>query len=316
MISFSRSLSARHGLRALVLSLALIGAVSSVNAQAIRTFPVTQVRGTYIDYTKGGLPIVLSCGHDGAVAPKSIPDREEGVTVRDGGTKDLTDAIAMALKSRTGKLPYIVMSNLSRKKMDPNRDAKEAAAGNPDALKAWQAYHDSIDEACKEAIKTYGFAFLIDVHAHGHPNPRLEIGLGLSLAALNKDDDGLNDTPVHPDFTLNDILASKGAPKIAELVRGPLGIGTLYANKGIPATPSAQDPHPGTGVYFNGAYTIRHHTGGDYMKKVDGFQVETNRKGVRDSVESKINFGEVTVEVLNEFLKAHYNYKLLPGASK
>jgi N-formylglutamate amidohydrolase len=278
--------------------------------------PAGEIRAEYIEYLRGGLPIILTCGHDGNRYPKSVPSREKGVKARDVGTKDLTDSIAVALRERTGKLPYVIMSHLGRPKMDPNRDQEEATGGGDVATKAWKAYHGSIDEAAAQAVKTFGFAFIIDVHAHGHSQRRLELGYGISADELNLSDSQLNAAPPGPEFTLNDLLAARGAPSLATLIRGPGSIGDLYAKKGLRAIPSPDEPSPGKAAYFTGGYTIRHHAGGKQYPKVDGLQIETNRKGVRDSVESKLRFGEITVEVLAEFLKARYDYNLLPAGKK
>lgn len=274
--------------------------------------PKGETRAEYVEYLRGDLPVIISCGHDGGRYPKSVPSRPEGVKARDVGTKDLTDSIAVAMHRRTGRYPHLIFSHLGRSKMDPNRDEAEATGGGEVATKVWKAYHGAIDEAAAQAVKKFGFAFIIDLHSHGHPYARLELGYGLAAGELNLSDAALNAAPPNPEFTLNDILATRGAPSLATLVRGPGSLGDLYAKKGLRAIPSPAEPSPGKAAYYSGGYTIRHHAGGRAFPKVDGLQIETNRKGVRDSIESKRRFGEITVEVLAEFLKTRYGYNLLP----
>ena len=52
----------------------------------------------YIKYWPGTLPIVISVPHDGAVMPPDIPDRTEGVTVRDTYSRALAEAIRRLLE--------------------------------------------------------------------------------------------------------------------------------------------------------------------------------------------------------------------------
>lgn len=278
--------------------------------------PAGEMRADYIEYLRGGLPVILTCGHDGNRYPKAVPSRTAGVNARDVGTKDLTGSIAVALQKRTGRLPHVIISHLGRPKMDPNRDEDEATQGGEVATKAWRAYHGSIDEAIAQSVKTFGFAFIIDLHGHGHPHRRMELGYGIAPEDLNLTDAELNAAPVPPEFTLNDLLAARGAPSLSTLIRGPGSLGDLFARRGLRAIPSPDEPSPGKADYYRGGYTIRHHAGGKDYPKTDGLQIETNRIGVRDTPGNKQKFGDTTVDVLAEFLKARYGYNLLPAGRK
>jgi hypothetical protein len=95
----------------------------------------------WIEYVVGDLPIVISMPHGGAIAPPTIPDRTFGTMVTDRNTIALGRAIADALRGLTGRTPHLVISLLRRTKLDPNREAFEAAQGQAAMVQAWAEYH-------------------------------------------------------------------------------------------------------------------------------------------------------------------------------
>ncbi len=85
----------------------------------------------YIKYWPGTLPIVISVPHDGAVMPPDIPDRTEGVTVRDTYSRALAEAIRAALTKKFGRAPHLIVCEISRKKVDCNRELAKRPRANP-----------------------------------------------------------------------------------------------------------------------------------------------------------------------------------------
>ena len=263
----------------------------------------------YVEYFPGDLPIVLSSPHGGSLTPEAIPDRKEGVTLKDAFTQELALAFVHAFETATGHRPPLVASHLHRRKLDPNREVKEAAAGNAHAERTWREYHDFIRTATSAAVARHGFAFLIDVHGHAHPIPRVELGYNLTSAQLNQDDRAFDASNLVDLSSLRDLHARLGGSS-SDLIRGPRSLGTLLAERGIRAVPSRQEPQPGTGPFFAGGHTIRMHAADPQTTKVDGVQFEHHREGLRDTAKNREHYAAIVVDVLRIFLREHYNYEL------
>ncbi len=261
----------------------------------------------FVEYATGDLPIVITSPHGGDLNPQSIPNRTVGSVERDFNSLLLARALVDALEKTSGHRPHLIASHLHRRKLDPNREIKEAAAGNPQAERAWREFHDFIRAATAAAVARHGFAFLIDVHGHAHPLPRLELGYGLNGAQLNQGDAAFDKSDFATLSTLRDLHAKLGGSG-AELIRGPRSLGTLFTERGIRAVPSAQEPGPGPGPFFSGGYIV--HTHARDTAKVDGVQFEAWRNGIRDTEENRRRFAQIAAEVLGVFLRERYDYGL------
>lgn len=261
----------------------------------------------FVEYAPGDLPIVITSPHGGDLNPQSIPNRTVGSVERDFNSLLLARALVDALEKTSGHRPHLIASHLHRRKLDPNREIKEAAAGNPQAERAWREFHDFIRAATAAAVARHGFAFLIDVHGHAHPLPRLELGYGLNGAQLNQGDAAFDKSDFATLSTLRDLHAKLGGSG-AELIRGPRSLGTLFTERGIRAVPSAQEPGPGPGPFFSGGYIV--HTHARDTAKVDGVQFEAWRNGIRDTEENRRRFAQIAAEVLGVFLRERYDYGL------
>jgi hypothetical protein len=79
----------------------------------------------------------------------------------------------------------------------------------------------------------------------------------------------------------------------------------MFADKGFPSVPSADDPYPVSGQpYFNGGYnTIRH--GSKTSGTIDGIQIECNQN-VRFTEPARVNFANNVAVVFLDYLKKHY----------
>lgn len=271
----------------------------------------------FVEYAPGDLPIVITSPHGGDLNPESIPNRTVGSVERDFNSLLLARALVDALEKTSGRRPHLIASHLHRRKLDPNREIKEAAAGNPQAERAWGEFHDFIREATKAAVAKHGFAFLIDVHGHAHPLPRLELGYALTGVQLNQGDAAFEKSNFAAISTLRDLHARLGGSG-ADLIRGPRSLGTLFTERGIRAVPSAQEPGPGPGPFFSGGYIVHTHAGGTGSAKVDGVQFEAWRNGIRDTEENRRRFAAIAAEVLAIFLRERYDYGLSksPEAAK
>ncbi len=284
----------------LLLLLLLLSLVSAVRAAHFGT-------DRYLEYRPGDLPLVLTSPHGGSLTPDSIPDRKEGVTSKDMFTQELTIALSDALFAATGQRPHVIMSHLHRRKLDPNREIKEAAAGQPAAERAWREFHDFIRTANTAAVSRHGFAFLVDMHGHAHPIARIEVGYTLNSAQLNRDDRAFDAGNLIAVSSLRDLHARVGG-SAADLIRGPRSLGTLLAERGYRAVPSRAEPRPENHPYFAGGYIVQVHTRAADTPKVDGVQFEHPRDGIRDTAAHRTRYAAAAAEVLLVFLRERYGF--------
>ena len=283
-------------------------------------------RNNYIEYIAGNTPVVLSAPHGGALNPTDIPDRTTtacggaATTVTDLNTVELARAMQQRYFARFGKYPHVILTHLSRKKIDTDRSVVEAACGNADAKIAFVEWHDFIDVATTSALQTFGKAWYMDMHGHGHNIQRLEIGYLLSATALNLTDASLNANTAFRDSASIRTIAEGSPLTFSQMLRGSTSLGGLYASVGFNAVPSSVDPRPSTDPYFTGGYNTRRHTCGAEATlyagvtggKVCGVQVETNFIGLRDNAVNRDHFGDATAYALQAFLLAHWGLQIDP----
>lgn len=269
-------------------------------------------REDYNEYQPGELPIILSAPHGGSLRPEEIPNRTYGATGADLNTKDLTLRVADALEALTGRRPHVIVSNLHRSKLDPNRDIEEAAQGVVHAERAWYEYHNWIETASAIVARDHGRGFYVDMHGHGHEIQRLEIGYLLSSNDLANSDDVLNQDALIDKSSIA-VLARESERTFAELIRGETSLGELMAGRGYRSVPSVTEPHPDGNPYFTGGYsTVRH--GSRDGGVIDGLQIEHNFQGVRDTPENRQAYAEALAEALVEFLEVNMGISLVEPA--
>ncbi|MFQ5753850.1 MAG: N-formylglutamate amidohydrolase, partial [bacterium] len=257
-------------------------------------------RNNYVEYHAGDLPLIFSAPHGGNMTPAEIPDRTYGTTTTDSYTRETTLAIRNAVLNFTSHYPHIIISNLKRTKLDPNREIVEAAQGNPWAEQAWNEYHGFIELAKDSVTANFGKGFYVDIHGHGHAIKRLELGYLLSASTLSKTDEQLNSTYYINSSSIR-ALALEASVDFAELLRGPKSLGTLFEEKGIPAVPSLSQPNPGSGnPYFSGGYSTRRHGSRD-DGTISGVQIEAYKVGLRDTPANRMHYAQVITEVFDEF---------------
>ena len=139
-----------------------------------------------VEVQQGELPVILSAPHGGTmqiegVEPRSGAGMETGpsgfFTGRDAGTTELAVAIADAIQRRTGKRPYLVLSKVHRKYLDPNRPAS-IAYEDSDAALVYQRYHGSLQRFCAEILENHRTGLLLDIHGQGSSSATVYRGTG------------------------------------------------------------------------------------------------------------------------------------------
>eukprot|EP00091_Calanus_sinicus_P018399 TRINITY_DN4189_c0_g1_i1.p2 TRINITY_DN4189_c0_g1~~TRINITY_DN4189_c0_g1_i1.p2 ORF type:complete len:180 (-),score=49.17 TRINITY_DN4189_c0_g1_i1:698-1192(-) len=127
----------------------------------------------FIEYRQGTVGIVIAVPHGGEWDNPAIPARTYGISEGDDHTKELSEAVTSAICQSLGKCPHLIVTHLKRSKLDPNREIKEAAQGDPNAEEAWREYHGFIDEAKARE----GLGLVIDLHGQSHRKNSTEFGV-------------------------------------------------------------------------------------------------------------------------------------------
>lgn len=272
-------------------------------AEADELTPGNSVFGqrNFIEYVPGDLPLIIAAPHGGRLTPEEIPDRTNGVTDIDANTQELARTIAAVVHAETGRHIHLIICRLHRSKLDANRELAEAAQGSAVAGQAWQEHHAFINQACEEAVKKYGVAFLIDLHGHGHPDSRVELGYLHNALALADCDEALNEATYVDGSSLRWIV-ERSSLSHTELLRGPMSFGAMLEANGFPATPSPRMPVP-TEPFFRGGHTIQRHC--DATRHVTGFQIEANRPRLRDTAENRLLFARALLSTLKSYFTVH-----------
>jgi hypothetical protein len=278
----------------------------------------------YVEYIGGNAPVILTAPHGGSLAPSTIPDRTDArcggsaTTTTDLNTIELVRAMQASYYARCGRYPHVIISHLARRKADVNRTPPVATCNNVDAETAYREWHSFIDIAKHSVLESSGKGWYMDMHGHGHAIQRLELGYLVDGSRLDASDAALNAVPAYSDTSSVRTIARTSAASLSSLLRGPDALGTLFANAGFPAVPSAIDPGPKGAPYFSGGDNTRRHAcgaeaaalGGTTDGNICGVQIETNFTGVRDNAVSRQRFGDVSAVVLEQFLSTRWGLQL------
>lgn len=213
----------------------------------------TNAAPPYLVTREGSLPIILSAPHGGALLFPGAPARTGGQEVkqfavaRDVSTDRLALELAAALQRETGKAPFVVVAQVSRKYVDVNRDEKDAFE-SPPLREVYEAYHAELAKYCRQVARQWGGGLLLDLH--GQSAKREAIFRGTRNGATTE------------------LLVKKFG---AEALTGPHGFQGLLEAQGFKMVPASDSGKKETS--FNGGFiTARYGLGGSYG--IDAIQLE------------------------------------------
>lgn len=196
--------------------IALLSNAASVYAQDKSTKPVSNL-SRLVFVQAGDLPIILSAPHGGTGEVTGVSERTgDGLktgpsgffTGRDTGTEELAQEVLEAIKKRFGKSPYVVISKVHRKFMDPNRPA-DIAFEDPRIKPFYDHYHDSLAKYCRDVADRFQMGVLIDLHGQGTRRDTVFRGTknGLTVTHLR---DKFGETAHHGSNSLFGLLSARG----------------------------------------------------------------------------------------------------------
>jgi len=276
----------------------------------------------YVEYHTGNTNLIISVPHDGFYMPGNIPNRTHGcrdkaksegglcqypytaecpsngpssdewfckaVTYNDDFTQEIGRGFIKEYQSLTGKTPYVIIDNLHRSRMDPNRPIDRALGTNlenADAELAYNEYHKYILKA-REAMN--GLGLLVDFHGMTHAHEKIEIGYLFRKGDLN-DGDYTKDVP-----SVQALLNRTGLT-IPEILSGDQSLGAMFEDEGYQSIPSPRQPIPGEDKYYRGGHITQIHGSRD-GGLVDAIQTEFPRAIRKNEVNGE--------QVRNKFIKA------------
>lgn len=139
-----------------------------------------------IEYIPGNIPVVISAPHGGKQTPSGLPNRSGcGTNEEDNNTDILIREIQKQCYAQMGGYPHIIINNLSRSKLDPNRIESVATCNNAVTVPYFTAYNDFIDDAVANIMTDYGKGLYIDLHGQSHTPVRIDVGYNISTSTLD-----------------------------------------------------------------------------------------------------------------------------------
>ncbi|UJR26265.1 hypothetical protein I4U23_007605 [Adineta vaga] len=262
--------------------------------------------------------IIISSPHAGSEMPDDVPDRTIGgcqrnssqictfhyndtctdgircsiTTVQDFGSFDrFAEWIVEELYETYDIIPFVIIGNWNRKKIDFNRDKMEATFQHPKAIKAYNGYHNYIEKAIRRINKNFnGKGLLLDVHQHAQGNYTM-VGIRLSADQLNRN---------NLSFTSIESLIKDSCPDDRnECIRGSKAFGTILESNGLGISyPSLNNPKPNNKTFYKGGYITNY-----YSSKINVIQTELSFV-VRNEFEPKL-YVRKYVQALLHFMKVN-----------
>lgn len=259
----------------------------------------------YIRYYEGSIPLILSAPHGGEVTPKEIQDRTNGVFELDDYTLELTQEIIDEFYAQIGKIPYVVIGEISRIKVDLNRQ-REKAYEDEKAKVIYDEFHHLIQKSEKDIDEKFSKGLYIDIHGQSHPKGYMELGYLLYNDVLKLADEHLED---HQHQTSIKTLSKFSSESFLEQLKGKHSLGSLMCEEGYDSIPSTKIPYATDGNYFEGAYdTIRY--GSLQGGNISGIQIEFPYKNIRETAKHRQKCAKAFVKSIVKFMTVHFNINL------
>ena len=146
------------------------GAILLLSSNAVLVAQVPpQEPEDYFTVVEGDVPIILTAGHGGTLSYPFPPRTCTGDEVcgGDANTRLLAPQASDAFYGLTGKRPYMIVAQGSRKYIDLNRDktaVPNLAFEDPLAEPFYDYYHGTIEGFIDDVIGQYGRGLLLDIH--------------------------------------------------------------------------------------------------------------------------------------------------------
>jgi len=310
--------------------------ISAEPESSVLNQPVFGTHGL-VEYYPGNVNLIISVPHGGEMKPPFIPDRVKQVVTTpvsnrkeveavsnenlakkevedhdddtsnritfaaDIWTQEIAKVLMKEYNTLTGKNPYLVMANLHRSKMDPNRPVGQAAQGNELSQMVYREYHGFLAAARADIG---GPGLLIDLHGQNHHQNSVEIGYLYKKSELNRGD-YFSSVP-----GIRSLLERSGLTP-ASLLLGEMSMGALLERSGYRAVPSPRQTCPGEDRYYKGGYICQTHGSRDTeicANGIDAIQIEVPAEIRHEGGEKlRTKFSKDFAKILSVFMDTYYS---------
>lgn len=274
----------------------------------------------YTEYHVGNINIMISIPHDGYLKPRNIPDR----TSTDAGIIDyntwklgttIVDELVKLFKPEN-KMPHLVVNNLHRIKLDPNRNDIECCSGiNNDGYRAYVEYHGFIKKFEYDFMelnaKGYKQGLLIDLHGQSHIEDWVELGYLLIESELDRP---MLNNPMDSSVRLLDATSPYS---FDNLIRGSVSLGGILQTEfGVKTVPSPAHKSPGDGNYFTGGFITRTYGSINCKRsRINAIQLEASYD-MRDNTQIANSARIFSKAIYDYYYKHNMDALLTVGAEK
>ncbi|KAI9306652.1 hypothetical protein BJ944DRAFT_159488 [Cunninghamella echinulata] len=245
-----------------------------------KTSTFTQLTSYSVKVIQGDLPLILTVPHGGYNLPETIPNRTQGHLLTDVYTNELAHLISSFIQNHYNAAPYMVILNVSRKKVDVNRPI-DIGTESPEGRIIWNEYHTALRDTIQTVKNTFSEVLLLDIHGQAHKEGMVELGYLLPRTVLEQDTIPIETILKQSSIQrlakrillspLSRTLNSDAA--IQSLLRGNISFGSnmmTTRHDDIKVIPSKQYPSPSkNALYFTGGYTTQ-----TYCLQLDIIQIE------------------------------------------
>lgn len=138
-------------------------------------------KNEYIQSGAGSINLLLTAPHGGGMRPVSIPKRKYGKMKMDTYSRRLT----RKLLELYDYMPYYVIADIHRSRVDLNRDMDVATQGNEKAEKIWYDWNNIIEQYKRDILIKNKKALYIDIHSKGEDD-YFELGYNLSAYSYRR----------------------------------------------------------------------------------------------------------------------------------
>ncbi|CAD5125003.1 DgyrCDS13243 [Dimorphilus gyrociliatus] len=281
--------------------------------------PVLHGQDSLTTYYVGNMNLIITVPHNGQKAPVNISDRTKGctdqnnncvwsnncspqsssckaITIGDGYTKNIAMKCYNRVHELTGLYPHMIISELRRVKMDPNREINEATFGDPIAIQVYNDFHGFIDQA-KNSFSEHGL--LIDMHGQTHPEQWIELGYLISKHKL------VNNILDPSTSSIKSLNSRFNNISFESLLRGSNSFGKLLNDYSYNVVPSPNNPDPtASGNYYSGGFITKTY-GSSNCGNTDAIQIEAP-KSIRFNSSIRNKFARDLGDVIVTFMQTYY----------
>lgn len=237
---------------------------------------------SYIETYNGTLPIIITCSHGGTIRTSKINNRN--CDLYECNSDLYTNDIGFKIREYLDNNCFLILNNLHRIELDPNREIHEACDGAICEI-YYNMFHYEIENIIQSFLNTP--LLIIDIHGQAHEHGFIELGYNIPRNDYYKD---INHIP-------NSSVNNYYGKTLEEIIRGKFSLGYYY-DKYYDVSPSLKNPIP-PNPYFNGGYITEKYS---KYKNVIVIQIEIPYS-IRKSEKSRDEFSKITAKILNSYYK-------------